>query len=120
MTEETGKRKRITVEELVGIVTGIIDVKVKSPEFGEMTFGVRPITWEEAARIEDEASKYDSRLQKDRYRIMMTVRLGVVEPVLGTDIINKLPPGVITELAVKIGQISNLTTEEAKNESKSS
>lgn len=109
MAEE---KKRVTKEELLMLVSNVVDVKIAGS-----IYGLRPVTWREDLDIDkvvdsnadimnitDERVK---RIEKARMRTHLVVWKGTVEPDLSKDEINNLPVGLVMRIAEEITRLSS-------------
>lgn len=103
MAEEvkTSNSKRATKESLLRLVLEVVDVEIEGT-----TFGIRPITYAEDAEIERVASDERTEEEKLRRRILLTVWKGLADPKMETIDIEQLPVGLVTKLAIEIGNVS--------------
>ena len=104
MAEEETKQnisKRATKDELLRLITDVVDV-----EIGGKVFGIRPITYAEDAEIERVASDQPNDDGRIRQRIILTVWKGLVDPRLDVTELEMLPVGLVTKLAIEIGNVS--------------
>ena len=104
MAEEERKEsisKRATKEELLHLITDVVDVDIDGRKFG-----IRPITYAEDADIERVASDQPSDDGRMRQRILLTTWKGLVDPKLTVSEIEALPVGLVTKIAIEIGNIS--------------
>lgn len=109
MAEEN---KRVTKEELLMLVSNVVDVKIAGN-----TYGLRPVTWREDldidkvvdsdARINSITDERTRRIEKARMRTHLVVWKGTVEPDLTKDEINNLPVGLVMRIAEEITRLSS-------------
>lgn len=104
MAEEeslTSQGKRATKEELLRLITDVVDVNIDG-----RIYGLRPITYAEDAEIERVASDHRNEDEKMRKRILLTVWKGLVDPKFSMEELGTLPVGLVTKIALEIGNIS--------------
>jgi hypothetical protein len=104
MAEENTKKtksKRATKEELLRLITDVVDVDIDGRKFG-----IRPITYAEDAEIERVASDQPTEDEQMRQRILLTAWKGLVDPKMEMDELGNLPAGLVTKIAIEVGNIS--------------
>lgn len=94
--------KRITKEELMKLVIDVTEIDIDGKKFG-----VRPITYAEDMEIERTMNKQMNDGERIRQRILMQVWKGLVDPKLTPEDIGCLPVGLVTKIAISIGEISS-------------
>ena len=101
MVKEETPTKRVTKEDLMRLITDVVDVEIDGRKFG-----VRPITYAEDAEIERIASEQRTDEEKMRQRILFTAWKGLVDPRLEMTDLEQLPVGLVTKIAIEVGRIS--------------
>jgi len=95
------KSKRTTKDELLRLITNVVDVNIDG-----RIFGIRPITYAEDSEIERVASEYINDEDKIRQRILLTAWKGMVDPRMDVAEIETLPVGLVTKIAIEVGNVS--------------
>ena len=95
------KSKRATKDELLRLITDVIDVDINGKKFG-----IRPITYAEDAEIERVASDQPTEDEKMRQRILLTAWKGLVDPKMEMSELGNLPAGLVTRIAIEVGNVS--------------
>jgi len=93
--------KRATKEELLRLITDVVDVNIDG-----RIYGLRPITYAEDAEIERACSDHRNEDEKLRKRVILTVWKGLIDPKFSMEELDTLPVGLVTKIALQISNIS--------------
>lgn len=100
--ENIDQAKRATKEDLLRLITDVIDVEIEGK-----IFGIRPITYVEDAEFERVADDERTEDEKMRKRILLTVWKGLMNPRMEILEIEQLPVTLVTKIAIEIGNVSS-------------
>jgi len=101
MPEESNSNKRVTKEELIRLISDVVDIEIDG-----RTFAIRPITFAEDTDIERAVTEEKSEGARMRQRVFLTVWKGLVEPKLEMSDIEMLPAGLVMKIAIEINNLS--------------